>query len=142
MVQEYTTLDDQKVKSNGSQKGKLILLQKIEDLIPYLHSKVVKFPRTDREWGKKIDNTMMELLELVLTANMQRDKRYKVKFFEQADIKLAVLKHLVRVACEMHMIQGEKVYAKISLQETEIGMLLGGLINHFTRLGKDVKKSQ
>ena len=141
MVQEYTTLDDQKVKSNGSSKCKFILLQKIEDLIPYLHSKVVKFPRTDREWGKKIDNTLMELLELVLTANMQRDKRYKVKYFEQADIKLAVLKHLVRCANEMQMIQGAKVYERISLQEIEIGMLLGGLINHFTKLGKDAKKS-
>lgn len=76
--------------------------------------------------GQKIDNLILEVLELILLA-AQSSKTVKLGILEKASVKLNILKIFIRLAKEVRVLDLKKY---IILQENlnEIGRMLGGWI--------------
>jgi hypothetical protein len=85
---------------------------------------LILFPKHEKyTLGQKIENTILEALELVLSANYIGI--YKKDILRKANNKVDLLKYLVRVAYETNSI---KIKSYLTLEETiiNIGKTLGG----------------
>lgn len=87
---------------------------------------IEKMPKKDKySLGQKIEQTNLEMIELLIGAGSNKDK--KLLYLEKASIKLDLLKLLIRLAEEIKAIPTKKY---LHLQEIlqEIGKMLGGWI--------------
>lgn len=76
--------------------------------------------------GQRIDNSILELLELILVAGYTpKDKKLIV--LQKASIKADLLKILISLSFETKCINNNK-YQQLASQILEIGKMLGGWI--------------
>lgn len=85
------------------------------------------FPKKDRYTiAEKATNLALEILELALLAH-SKEKRSKILILAKMDVKLKVLKYLVRGSLDVKAIN-EKKYLFLEGLLQEIGRMLGGWI--------------
>lgn len=76
--------------------------------------------------GLRIENLILEILEFFILAMSKREKS-KLLILEKADVKLKLLKLLIRLSNE-HKITADNRHIILSEQIIEIGKILGGWI--------------
>jgi len=74
--------------------------------------------------GDRIENHILDLLELFIKA-FYSPKNHKVNLLRDANLKLEVLRHLVRLCFEMKYFNVHK-YETMSKSINEIGAMTGG----------------
>ena len=100
------------------------LVHKVCMLYKLFHGFLILFPKHERyTLGQKIENTVLETLELILSASYT--SVYKNEILRKANNKIDLLKHIVRLAQETDSI---KLKNYLALEQTiiEIGKMIGG----------------
>lgn len=106
-------------------EAEIPIFKKIYELYRLIHSYRGQIAKADRHslW-QRIENSCLELLELVLLAS-QQSKQTKLPGLQAASIKLSVLRVLIRLAKDTKAIDLKK-YAALQTLIDEIGRMLGG----------------
>lgn len=78
--------------------------------------------------GARIDDSLLEMLEHLILAQ-KKTKKSKVLLLEKADVKLQVLKLLIRASHELEALP-HGGYISLQKQVIEIGKMLGGWIKY------------
>lgn len=103
------------------------LVQKIYKFYLYAYNKLDKFPKKSRyALGQKIENTLLELLELINLANVQI-KTLREPILHRASAKCSLLKLLIRLGYDLNLFK-EKEYINLESKAREIGKMIGGWI--------------
>ncbi len=103
----------------------MLIIKKGYDFSKWLLNHTGKFPKSYRfSIASKLENAILDFIEMTTVANMRRDKRPLLK---RADEALARIRLLFRLSYEMRFIN-IKSYEYGSLQLVELGKLLGGWI--------------
>jgi len=93
----------------------------------FLYSLTQSFPKKDRyTLGQRNENTTLEILELLFLAN-SKQKTSRLMILNKIDVKLKVLKTLVRLCFDTKTID-QKKYILLQEKLQEIGKILGGWI--------------
>lgn len=101
----------------------MIIAKKGYDFAKWLLNHSGKFPKSFRfSIALRLENNILEFIELVTVANMRKNK---LPLLKQADEALNRLRLLFRLSYEMRFIN-IKSYEYGSVQITELGKLLGG----------------
>ena len=91
----------------------------------HLYSYTNTFPKKDRYTiGQKCENITLEILELLFLANSKQNQQ-KLSLLNQIDIKLKILKTLIRLCFDIKAID-QKKYLLLQERLQEIGKMLGG----------------
>ena len=106
-------------------KAGFITLQKIRDLLQYLYTAFVKYPKSEK-LGLVADykENLYEFIFLIVSA---RKKYYKKTTLQDADVRLEMLRMFNDLSYDLHYIDIKR-YELIAKQLNEIGRLLGGWI--------------
>jgi len=89
------------------------------------HGYLKLFPKQEKySLGLKIENTILEILELILSASYL-PKYQKGEILRKASDKTDLLKYLIRLAHETKSINTKK-YVALEEKVLEIGKMLGG----------------
>lgn len=111
-----------------SDMSKLILYQKVYDLILYSFPIISRFPRQQRfVLAQQIENCLIGISVLIVHANKLRNKREKLY---QIDIELEKLRLLFRLSKDLGMLS-VRIYGNHVAKIEEIGKVLGGMIKTF-----------
>ncbi|MCH8021559.1 diversity-generating retroelement protein Avd [candidate division KSB1 bacterium] len=103
----------------------LLVIKKGYDFSKWLLLHTGKFPKSYRfSLAAKLENAILDFIELATVANMRRDK---LPLLKKADEALARLRLLFRLSYEMRFVN-LKSYEFGSKQVNELGRLLGGWI--------------
>lgn len=103
----------------------MVIFKKTYDFTKWLLNHTGKFPKNYRfSVASKLENGILDFLELTTVANMRRDK---VPLLRRADEALARIRILFRLSYEMKFIN-VKSYEYGGQQLVELGKLLGGWI--------------
>ncbi len=95
------------------------------DLLKWLMPVISKFPKDKRyTLGNRIENKLLDILELLLTANYTRTK---LEALRQANLELENFRFLARLSHDLQFINLRR-YEFISKEANEIGRLIGGWI--------------
>jgi len=87
------------------------------------------FPKSEKySLGQKIENTILEILEFSLQA-ASASKQEKTALLKTTDIKLNLLKILIRLANEIKAIDNKK-YLILQEKLQEIGKMIGGWMRY------------
>ena len=101
---------------------KLKIFKKLFAFSKWLMNHTMKFPKSHRfSIAVKLENTVLELIEVIAAANMRKDKS---ELLGQADEKLLYLKILCRLSYEMKFI-AVRSYEYASKELSETGRMLG-----------------
>ncbi len=102
---------------------KLIIYQKLYDLIIYAFPIINRFPKNQRfVLAQQIENSLLDAVKLVARANLQRDKR---RTLYELDVQLDMTKLLIRIAHDLNLLS-HRHYGQMAMRMKEIGRLLGG----------------
>jgi len=108
-----------------SEMDKLILYQKMYDLIRYSFHIISRFPKNQKfVLGQQIQNCMLSISALIVHANKLKNKRMKLY---EIDIELEKLRLLIRLSKDLGFMNTRK-YGNHVQKLDEIGRLLGGMI--------------
>jgi four helix bundle protein len=103
----------------------LKIFAKAYDLIQYLHREIAGFPKSEKPvLGKRIYDTLLRVLEYIITAN---EESIKMPHLKKASVELEELRIFIRLANDFHLISINK-YGIICKKIDEIGRMLGGWI--------------
>jgi hypothetical protein len=103
----------------------MLIFKKAYDFTKWLLDHTGKFPKNYRfSVASKLENGILDFLELTTVANMRRDK---LPLLRKADEALARIRILFRLSYEMQFIN-VKSYEYGGQQIVELGKLLGGWI--------------
>ncbi len=112
-------------KSEKMSSKDMLILKKAYDFSKWLLHHTGKFPKSYRfSVAVKLENRVLDFIELTTTANMRRDK---LPLLKRADESLAQLKIIFRLSYDMRFIT-IKSYEFGSRQMDELGRLLGSWI--------------
>ena len=104
-----------------------LVIKRGYDFSKWLLHHTGKFPRSYRfSVAVKLENAILEFIELTTVANMRKDK---LPLLKRADEDLARMRLLFRLSYEMRFINS-KSYEFGSKQMNELGRLLGGWIKN------------
>lgn len=127
---EYQTSQAQAAEPQAAEvltedKAGFITLQKIRDLLQYLYTAFVKYPKSEK-LGLVADykENLYEFIFLIVSA---RKKYYKKTTLQDADVRLEMLRMFNDLSYDLHYIDIKR-YELIAKQLNEIGRLLGGWI--------------
>ncbi len=103
----------------------LKIFQKLYDVILWIYPMVNKFPKSQRfVLGQRIENSVLELLRLVIKANAAREKKPILKEFS---VELDQFRILMRLSKDLKFMSiGQYEYVSKLINET--GRMLGGWI--------------
>ncbi|UCE08752.1 MAG: diversity-generating retroelement protein Avd [bacterium] len=102
---------------------KLHIFKRLYEFSKWLMNHTNKFPKSHRfSVAVKLENTVLEMLELITRANMSRKK---MGLLISADEKLLFLKIILRLSFDMRFIN-VKSYEYGAKELVEIGRMLGG----------------
>lgn len=87
--------------------------------------------------GQKCENLTLEILELLFLANAKQNHE-KIPILDSIDIKLKILKTVIRLAFDSKIID-QKKYLKLEESLQEIGRMLGGWIKSVKENAPSVK---
>lgn len=106
----------------------LKIFEKTYELILWIYPAVNRFPKTQRfVLGQQVENTVLNLLKLIIQANAERNK---LPYLKQTSIELDKLRILIRLCKDLRFLsikQYEFAVSKIN----EIGKMLGGWIKNY-----------
>jgi hypothetical protein len=98
-------------------------VQACHELLLWLIPQLDKFPRARRfTLGERIENGLLEVLELLVDAAYSRTKQAVLK---QANLRLAVARHLWRLAQELQVISTRRYEHGARLMD-DLGRQIGG----------------
>ena len=102
---------------------KLIIYQKLYDVILYAFPILNRFPKSQRfVLAQQIQNALLDTAKLIVRANIERDKRATLI---ELDIQLDMARLLTRVAHDLNLLS-HRHYGQMAMRLNEIGRLLGG----------------
>jgi four helix bundle protein len=111
-----------------SEMDKLVLYQKMYDLILYSFPIINRFPKSQKfVLGQQIQNCMLGISALIVHANKLKNKRMKLY---EIDIELEKLRLLIRLSRDLGFMNTGK-YGNHVQKIEEIGRLLGGMIKMY-----------
>ncbi|MFH0852035.1 MAG: four helix bundle protein [bacterium] len=99
-------------------------MHRIFELYKLFHKCLILFPKQEKyTLGQKIENTILETLELTLSASYSNI--YKKEILTKANNKVDLLKYLIRLS---HETDSVKIKSCLTLEEIiiEIGKMIGG----------------
>ncbi len=103
------------------------VVPKAYDLVLWLIPRVGEFPRSQRfVLGERIESAALELLDTLVEAQYRRDK---VHLLDRANLILVRLRHLLRLANDLHLL-GARRHEFVSERLEEIGRMVGGWAKH------------
>ncbi|MFH1824529.1 MAG: diversity-generating retroelement protein Avd [Candidatus Firestonebacteria bacterium] len=106
-------------------RSELIIFTKTYDFILWMMNHTMKFPKSSRfSISARIENKLLDFMEMILIANRQRDKLEKLYY---ADGILEQVRILFRLSKDMKFISLNS-YEYAVKELTEIGKLLGAWI--------------
>ncbi len=92
-----------------------------------LHTALEQMPKRERySLGQRCDTYSLELLELFYIANSKKST-YRIATLKQADLKLRILRVLLRLAYDLQALD-QKKYLGLQERLQELGKMLGGWI--------------
>lgn len=101
----------------------LTVITKTYDLILWSCNHTSRFPRNHRfVLGERIERNLYDLLEKLIQAKYQRDRRL---LLEDANLKLEILRFQMRLAKDLQCLKTTS-YAFASKAIDEVGRLVGG----------------
>ena len=99
------------------------VVPKAYDLVLWLIPRVNEFPRAQRfVLGERIENAALDLLDVLVEAQYRRDK---VELLGRANLTLVRLRHLLRLANDLHLL-GARRFEFVSEKIEELGRMVGG----------------
>lgn len=102
-------------------------IAKMYDLLKWLMPVVSRFPKDKRyTLGQRLENKLLDILELLLCANYSKDK---LNLLKKANLELECCRYLIRLSCDLRFINLKR-YEFISQQVNEIGRMVGGWIKN------------
>lgn len=105
------------------------LVHKIFEFYKLFHEFIKLFPKTEKySLGQKIENLILEILELTLKT-IYSTKQEKSLSLKKIDVKLNLLKMLIRLANEIRILDNKK-YLFLQEKLQEIGRMVGGWIRY------------
>jgi hypothetical protein len=108
--------------------SRLIIYEKIVELIFYSKNLLKKFPKSERfDLCTDIKNNLYYSLEQIIYALKTKDIQTKKQYLTNADVKLYVLKTLTRLSYEFQYIT-PKNYMVWNDKISEIGKMIGSWI--------------
>jgi hypothetical protein len=111
---------------NSDQVFDISIIHKTYEFFVLLYSSTQHFPKKDRyTLGQKCEQLTLEILELLLLTNAAGSERPTLQ--KQVDIKLKILKTVIRLALDVRAID-QKRYLALEGKVIEIGRMLGGWI--------------
>lgn len=103
--------------------GQSPLFIKTESFMLWLFDHTQKFPKSERfRLAKRIDDYLLDFYEALVCASKSQQK---MQWLKQADVKLTLLRAMLRLAVEMKYFSLDQ-YRYASEHVTELGKLLGG----------------
>lgn len=118
---------------DNDQKSGFLVLQKTKDLMGYLYTSFVKYPKCEKlSFVNDYKQALFEFTCLIIRA---RKKYFKKTTLQDADVQLELLRLFNDLSYDMHFID-EKRYLLVSDKINEIGRLLGGWIKSHKESGK------
>lgn len=106
----------------------LTIYKQFLELIYYTEQITIKYPKVEKySLVSKIKNITYEGMELVIMIYKEYNKQVKIKLLNDLDIKLKMLKVLIRVSYKRKYINGKNYYSW-SKKIFNIGNLTGGWI--------------
>ena len=103
----------------------LAIFDKTYRLILWLYPTVHKFPKAQRfVLGQQIENTALNILKGIITANQEREKLLHLK---RVSVDLDTLRILIRLAKDLEFISVRQ-YTFAAERVNEIGKMLGGWV--------------
>ena len=104
--------------------NELTIFQKTYELLTYLYPVLKKFPKSEKyTLAQRIENTIINLIEQIITLNLEKNKEEPLK---KADIELEKLRIFTRLSHDQKFI-GIHQYEIINTKTAEIGKMIGGL---------------
>ncbi len=101
----------------------LTIFEKTYELILWIYPTVNKFPKSQRfVLGQRIENTILKILEGIIEANQEKNKRPCLKIVSRELDKLRIL---IRIAKDLKFINIRQ-YGFVADKINEIGKMLGG----------------
>ena len=105
-------------------------VQDCHNLLAWLIPLLDHFPRSRRfTLGERLESGVIEILELLVAAAYSRDKRV---LLQRANIRIAVVRHLWRLAHELQTIPTKRYAHGAKLLE-ELGRQIGGWLKSVDR---------
>lgn len=125
--QRVQQISQEEINKMNEDKAGFVTLQKIRDLLQYLYTAFVKYPKSEK-LGLVADykQNLYEFLFLIISA---RKKYYKKTTLQDADVRLEMLRMLNDLSYDLYYIDIRR-YELIARQLNEIGRLLGGWIKN------------
>jgi hypothetical protein len=107
--------------------------QKTYDLIVWFTKHLDNFPKSRRSTlGKRIEDLLYDLLELLIDARYTGDKEEKIRYLKKANTKLEKLRYFIRLSHEQNLM-GHGQYEFVSGKVHDIGQSLGGWLKDVTK---------
>ncbi len=108
------------------------LIHKLDEFYRTLYLLSRQISKQDR-FGiySKIESVFLEILELVITAALE-NKQNKGPILNSARVKIEVLKRLVRISCELKIIEYKK-YISLESDLQEISKMVNGWIRYLNK---------
>jgi len=123
------TLTKKKKKDHSGELEGLVIYGKYLDLISYTEMILKKYPKCERfALASHIKNVTYEGMECIITGHKYFDKTKKLDALNMLDVKLKMLKVLIRISYKAKYITIQN-YRAWSYKLANIGNLLGGWIN-------------
>ena len=95
------------------------------DLLKWSIPAILKFPRDQRFMlGDRIENHILDVLELLISARYSRDK---IDYLKKANLKIEVLRFLWRLSLDLKYLSTKR-YEYVSALLNDIGRLIGSWI--------------
>ncbi|MBW2345684.1 MAG: diversity-generating retroelement protein Avd [Deltaproteobacteria bacterium] len=100
-------------------------ITKTYDLLKWAIPHLKKLPRDQRFLlGDRIEGHLLDILELLLSANYSREK---LDFLKKANLKIELLRFLFRLSFDMKYLSKNR-YEYASVHLDEVGKMVGGWI--------------
>jgi len=107
----------------GRGRAVVTIVPKAYDLALWLVPRVNEFPRAQRfVLGDRIETTALDLLDLLVEAQYRKEK---LELLGRANLTLVRLRHLLRLANDLHLL-GARRYEFVSERIEELGRMVGG----------------
>lgn len=115
--------------SENNNKNGLLIYQKYMDLIYYTNDITRKYPKSEKfALVTEIKSTLYTGLKLLMYAVKTYNKQYKLKYLNELDVNLCLLKVHIRISYKYKYITNQN-YNSWSKLITDICNMLGGWIN-------------
>ncbi len=114
-------------------KKEFVIYTKMLEVNCWLFEKVNTFPKKQRFiLGQQTENSCLNCLRLIIEANNARSKDTTLRKLDALNVELDVLRSLLRMAYEIHFMNGQSLGYIIG-QIDEIGRMRGGWASNYLR---------